>query len=52
MPSTGTPSPQTAASTRGLPSARTLAGPPERTIPRGRKARIASGAIVQGWISQ
>ena len=52
MPSTGTPSSQTAASTRGLPSASTLAGPPESTTPRGFQARMAAPGMVQGWISQ
>ena len=50
--STGTPSSKTARSARGLPSASTLAGPPERTTPRARKARMASAGMVQGWISQ
>ena len=52
MPSTGTPSSKTSRSARGLPSASTDAGPPERTTPRGANARIASGFIVHGWISQ
>src|SRR5580698_3306049 len=52
MPSTGTPSANTASGARGGCAAMTDSGPPERMTPRGAKARTASSAISQGWISQ
>jgi anti-sigma factor RsiW len=51
MPRTGTPSSKISFETRGAFSAYTLEGPPERMMPEGRKARIASTDTVQGWIS-
>ena len=39
MPSTGTPSSNTACGARGVSSSVTLFGPPERMMPRGANAR-------------
>src|SRR6516165_5590465 len=52
MPSTGTPSSNTAAGARGGSAAVTDSGPPERITPRGRKARTCASPMSQGWISQ
>ena len=48
MPITGTPSSSSAGSSAGAPSAYTDAGPPESTIPRGRRATICSTRDVVG----
>src|SRR6516162_8488047 len=52
MPSTGTPSSNTAAGARGELVAVTDSGPPERITPRGPKARTCAALMSQGWISQ
>src|SRR5919108_4392389 len=52
MPSIGTPSSYTSESTCGAPSAYTDAGPPLRTIARGRRARSASTGVVCGTSSE
>ena len=52
MPSTGTPAWNTYCGARGeAPSVR-LAGPPDRMMPRGRQARMRSGSVLNGQISQ
>src|SRR5215218_1665356 len=52
MPSTGTPASYRAALIDGAWSTWTDAGPPERMIPRGRRASISSKGIVRGTISE
>src|SRR3984893_16644982 len=52
MPSTGTPSSQTAGGARGGFASVTDSGPPERITPRARKARTSASLTSQGWISQ
>jgi hypothetical protein len=52
MPSTGTPSSNTAAGARGAFGAVTLSGPPESTMPRAPKPRTNSSPTSYGWISQ
>src|SRR5215472_7814902 len=52
MPSTGTPSSNTAPGARGGSLPVTDSGPPERITPRGAKARTCASLMSQGWISQ
>jgi hypothetical protein len=53
MPSTGTPSSNTACGARGVSDSVTLAGPPDRMIARGGAALAsASSALLKGTISQ
>ena len=52
MPSTGTPSANTASGARGVAAPVTDAGPPESTIARGANAAISSSPMSNGRISQ
>src|SRR5215469_16226603 len=52
MPSTGTPSANTAAGALGGFASVTDSGPPERMMPRGAKARTAASLVSHGCISQ
>src|SRR5215472_12284336 len=52
MPSTGTPSANTASGAFGGWTSVTDSGPPERMTPRGAKARTSASLTSQGWISQ
>jgi hypothetical protein len=51
MPRTGTPSSNTTAGARGAAASVVEAGPPERMIAFGAKARIAWASTVHGRIS-
>src|SRR5512144_2304519 len=52
MPSTGTPSSNTACGERGGSASVTDSGPPERITPFAPKARTAASLMSHGWISQ
>ena len=52
MPSTGTPSSNTAAGAAGAAVSVVEAGPPDRMIALGANARIAASSTVHGRISE
>src|SRR5262245_1392175 len=52
MPRTGTPSPNTPGSTSGAPSSYTDAGPPDSTMPAGRRAASSDALRPCGTISE
>jgi hypothetical protein len=51
MPRTGTPAFQTSSGTRGVFSAMTDSGPPDRMIAFGESTAMALAAFWKGWIS-
>src|SRR6266571_7432111 len=52
MPSTGMPAPRSPGGAGGAPSAYTEAGPPDRMIAFGLRARISARGIVDGTICE
>ena len=52
MPSTGTPASKTPGSQRGADASETLRGPPDSTMPAGRRSRISPIGVLNGRISE